>query len=94
VVYWIYTAVGRHIVTYAATVWWPRFKFKTSRAELSKLQRIACLGITGAVKTTPTMVIEILHSICSWKRRPKQEFIDWIAMINGNPNQRVLDMHA
>jgi hypothetical protein len=35
--YWIYTVVVRPIVIYAATVWWPRFKFKTSKAELSKL---------------------------------------------------------
>jgi hypothetical protein len=37
VVYWIYTVVVRLIVTYAATVWWPRVEFETSRAELSKL---------------------------------------------------------
>jgi hypothetical protein len=36
-VYWIYTAVVRPIVN-AATVWWPRVKFKTSQAELSKLK--------------------------------------------------------
>jgi hypothetical protein len=60
VLYWIYTAVLRPIVTYAATVWWPRVKFKTSQAELSKLQRVACLGITGAIKTTPTAAMEVL----------------------------------
>jgi hypothetical protein len=38
VVYWIYTAVVRPIITYAATIWWPRIKLKTSQAELSKLQ--------------------------------------------------------
>jgi hypothetical protein len=31
-VYWIYTEVVRPIVTYAATIWWPRIKFKTSQA--------------------------------------------------------------
>jgi hypothetical protein len=60
VLYWIFTAVVRPIVTYAATVWWPRVKFKTSQAELSKLQRVACLGITGAIKTTPTATMEVL----------------------------------
>jgi ribonuclease HI len=28
--------------------------------ELSKLQRVACLGITGAIKTTPTAAMEVL----------------------------------
>jgi ribonuclease HI len=34
-------------------------KYGTSRAELSKLQ-MACLGITGAMKTAPTAAIEVL----------------------------------
>jgi hypothetical protein len=63
VIYWIYTTVVRPIVTYAATVWWPRVKFKTSRAELSKLQRVACLGITGAIKTAPTAAMEVLFGL-------------------------------
>jgi hypothetical protein len=45
-----YTMVVRPIVTYAATVRRHRVKFRTSRAELNKLQRMACLGITGAMK--------------------------------------------
>jgi hypothetical protein len=49
VVYWIYTAVVRPIV-----------KFKTSQAELSKLERVACLGITGEMKTAPTAAMEVL----------------------------------
>jgi hypothetical protein len=44
VVYWIYTVVVGPIVTYAATVWWPRDTYRTSRAELSKLQKIGLLG--------------------------------------------------
>jgi hypothetical protein len=59
VVYWIY-AVVRPIITYAAAIWWPRVKFKTSQAELGKLQRMACLGITGAMRTAPTAAMEVL----------------------------------
>jgi hypothetical protein len=54
--YWIDTAV----VTYPATIWWPRVKLKASQAELSKLQRMACLGITGAMRTVPTSAMEAL----------------------------------
>jgi hypothetical protein len=37
-VYWIYTAVVRPIITYAATIWWPRVKLKTSQAKNSLLR--------------------------------------------------------
>jgi hypothetical protein len=58
VIYWIYTAVVRPIITYAATIWWPRVK--TRLAEFSKLQRMACLGITGAMRTAPAAAMEVL----------------------------------
>jgi hypothetical protein len=57
VVYWIYTAVLRPIFTYTATIWWPRVKLKTSQAELRKLQTMACLGITGAMRTAAMGVL-------------------------------------
>jgi hypothetical protein len=47
----------RPIVTYTATVWWPTVKFKTSKAELSKLQRMVCLGTTGAPKAAVEVFI-------------------------------------
>jgi hypothetical protein len=82
VIYWIYTMVVRPIVTYATAVWWPRIKFKTSKVELSKLQRMACLGITGAMKTAPTAANEVLEAeatagiyrlYCSNQWKPKSE---------------------
>jgi hypothetical protein len=45
---------------YAATVWWPRVKLKISQVELSKLQRIVCLGITGTMRIAPTAAMEVL----------------------------------
>jgi hypothetical protein len=60
VVHWIYTAVVRPIVTYAATIWWPRVTLKTSQGELNKSQRVACLGIAGAMRTAPTAAMEVL----------------------------------
>jgi hypothetical protein len=59
-VHWIYTVVVIPTINYALTVWWPRVKFKASRAEHSKLQRLASLDITGAMGTAPTTAIEIL----------------------------------
>jgi hypothetical protein len=54
----MYTMVVRRIITYAAMIWWPRLKYKISQAKLSKLQRLAWLGITGATRTAPTVAIE------------------------------------
>jgi hypothetical protein len=49
------------MITYAATGWWPRVKLKASRVELSKLQTMACLGITGGKKTTLTAATVLLR---------------------------------
>jgi len=37
-----------------------RVRYKVSRMELSKLQRLACLAITGAMRTTPTAAMVVL----------------------------------
>jgi hypothetical protein len=60
VVYWIYTMVIRQILTYSSMIRWPRVRYKVSEAELSRLQRLACLAITWAMKTTPTAPMEVL----------------------------------
>jgi hypothetical protein len=36
-VHWMYTTEVRPIITYAAMIWWPRLKYMTSQAKLSKL---------------------------------------------------------
>jgi hypothetical protein len=42
-----------------------RVRYKVSRMELNKLQTLACLAITGAMRTTPTAAMELppLHVI-------------------------------
>jgi len=52
--------VVRPITAYAALVWWPRTKLWTSRTELRKLQRVVCLGVTGAMSSTPTAAVPVL----------------------------------
>jgi hypothetical protein len=60
VMYWIYTMVVRPIVTYAEQCGGLGSISKQARLNLEKLQRMACLGITGAMKTAPTAVIVVL----------------------------------
>jgi hypothetical protein len=73
IVHWIYTAVVRPIITYGDTVWWPRARLKTSKAELSKWQRLACLGITGAMRTSPTAALEILLGLTPLHLQTEEE---------------------
>ena len=57
---WIYTMVVRPMVTYASFVWWPRAELATASAELQKVQRLACLLTTGAMKSAPTIALEAM----------------------------------
>jgi hypothetical protein len=93
VVYWIYTAVVRPIITSGVTVWWHRVRLKTSQAKLSKLQLLTCLGITGA-QLHWRYILDSLHCIYSWKQRRGGEFTVSSAVINGNLDPVGPDMYA
>lgn len=60
IIRWMYTMMVRPIVTYGAIAWGKRTQLETSRKELEKLQRKACICITGAMRTCPTAAIEVL----------------------------------
>lgn len=60
VIMWMYTAVIRPLITYAALVWWPRTTLASAKQRLGQLQRLACLGVTGAMRTAPTTALEAL----------------------------------
>ena len=52
--------VIRPVLTNSSMVWWSRVRYNVSRRELSKLQTLAHLAITGAMKRTPTVAMEVL----------------------------------
>jgi hypothetical protein len=62
VVHWLYIAIVRPTITFASLVWWPGCQ-KASAKKLSKVQRLACLGITGTSRTTPTGATETLAGL-------------------------------
>ena len=59
-VHWLYVAIVRPTLTFASLVWWPGCQMASAKKKLSKVQRLACLGITGASRTTPTGEMEVL----------------------------------
>lgn len=63
VVHWIYTTVVRPMITYGALVWWPKTNQRQANLELAKIQRLACLCITGAQKSTPTASMETILNL-------------------------------
>jgi hypothetical protein len=97
--YWIYAMVVR---PNADTVWWPRVKLKTNKAEPDELQRMACLGITGAMRTAALEVLIGLPPLhlqleaearaglyCSNQWKPKSEGFGHAYMTQGmNPSYR------
>ena len=55
----MYITKVRPIDSYAALMWCPRIKKKLYMSELTQLQWRACIGITGAFRTTPTAALEV-----------------------------------
>ena len=63
IVYWLYTRVIRPSILYGALVWWLKVIQKTTKTQLCRIQRMACLAITGAMKSTPTAAMEVLLNL-------------------------------
>ena len=55
----------RSIITYAAIISWPKLLERTTATILQKLQRIACLSITGAMRTCLTAALEAMVGLLS-----------------------------
>jgi hypothetical protein len=66
VVYSLYASVVRPSITYASLVWWLGCETARAKQQLSIIQWLACLGITGAMSTTLTNVVEALVSLPRW----------------------------
>jgi len=62
-VHWIYTRVIRPCILYGALVCWPKVTHKITKIQLGRIQRMACLAITGAMESTPTAAMEMLLNL-------------------------------
>ncbi len=63
ITHWIYTVCIRPMLVYGSIVWWTRGTLATAQEQLSRVQRLACMGITGAMRTTPTAAMEAFLGI-------------------------------
>ena len=52
--------VVRPILTYGSLVWWTCTEKSYVQNKLGTIQRAACVAITGAIKSTPTLALNII----------------------------------
>ena len=52
-VHWLYVTIIQPSISFASLVWLPDCQTASAKKGLSRVQRFACLGIMGAIHTTP-----------------------------------------
>jgi len=62
-VHCLYSKVIRPFIFDGALVWWPKVTHKITKIQLGRIQRMACLAITGAMKSNPTAAMEMLLNL-------------------------------
>ena len=55
-----YVSNIRPSITFTSLVLWPGCQMANAKKRLSRIQRLACLGIMGMIHITPTGAIEVL----------------------------------
>jgi hypothetical protein len=94
VIYWVYTVVVRPMVTHATTAW---VQLKTSKVELSKLQTMACFGVSGVMKSAPTDATEVVTGLLPLRLRLEAEARAGLYSLyccdQWKPKSEGLDMH-
>ncbi|XP_077281865.1 uncharacterized protein LOC143908235 [Temnothorax americanus] len=63
IMHWMYTAVIRPIITYGALVWWKAMNKEVNKKSLTKVQRLAALGITGVRNNTAQAALEAILNL-------------------------------
>jgi len=63
IVHWLYVAIVEPTISFASLVWWPGYQTASTKKKPSKVQRLACLRITGTIRTSPTGAIKALAGL-------------------------------
>jgi hypothetical protein len=75
-------------MSYAAFLWWQESEQTTAYAELQKVQRLAYLLTTGAMKSAPTIALEAMFDLPPLPAMVKKEAAQSINLecwIHSNP---------
>jgi hypothetical protein len=56
----VYISIIRPSITFAFLVWWSGSQMVSAKKKLSRVQRLACLGVKEAMRTTPINAVEAL----------------------------------
>jgi hypothetical protein len=62
-VHWLYTRVIRPSMFHGDLVWWSKVMQTITKTQSGRKQRMACLAIMGAMKSTPTAAMEALLNL-------------------------------
>ncbi|XP_067203098.1 uncharacterized protein [Linepithema humile] len=62
-IHWIYTAILRPRLTYAAVIWWTRVRKKTAKVALEHVRALILRRALGAMVTTPVAAMGVLFGI-------------------------------
>ncbi|XP_070854170.1 uncharacterized protein [Drosophila suzukii] len=65
IVNWIHTAIVKPILLYGVSIWWPALMKQTTTTNLNKVQRMASLCISGALRTTPDEALNAILNLPS-----------------------------
>jgi len=65
IVNWIYTAVVKTILLYGVALWWTALHKQCILTPLNKVQRMAALCISGALRTIPNEALNTILNLSS-----------------------------
>jgi len=82
--------VVRPILTYGAIAWGDRARLSTTKAKLHKLQKMACVCMTGAMRTCPTAALKVLMEVTPLHIVIEMEWKSTLLRIEGAGNDRNL----
>lgn len=80
-IYWCYRTIILPTITYGSTIWWTKTLQNKTQVMLQKIQRLACLGITGGMKTCPTASMEMILNLPPLHLQIKKEAMRGIIRI-------------